>query len=968
MLKKIIQQRNSFVLKFILIFSIVFSGSGITVFANPSVPTNLFSTNVAGTSATINWTGSTSATHYEIYRKLGSGTEAKVATVTESGVTTNELDIVILFDTSGSMSGEITLVKNELTNFVNTFTSANIDVRLGIVTFRGYCEPKAKLNFTSNLPTVINYINNITVGGGCSSGEDVFGAMTDETYGALNFPFRASANRQFIVVTDEPPDEQYLGHTPTTFLPNIISQLVQNNIRVTMIARTETTYSQWYNPVVLQTNGNYINITSTSYRSGLNTTANSIITNRSYNDTGLNEYSEYTYRIKACNGTTCSNFSNPLVVKTLDATAPTVPNNLTSTNKTTTSFTVNWDRSTDDGSGVKEYRVYANGSLISTVPVPSTSYTLTELNTPIHLMEVEAVDYAGNVSAKSAALSVDLNDEKKAPTALTLSNNKIFEYNWVDYEIGKFTTTDANVGDSFTYTFVTGQGSNDNSDFTIDGDTLKAAIVFDFLEQETHLIRVRTTDSTGLSYEEMFEIEVAQGNVTLNATNKIATVHFDDVIFDNSSKVPVPADTPKKTLNDLITITNEANVANPVYSPLGANDTVVVKKNTLVITFENQITGYYNRIKIAEKALIDRFYYQSGEQITTPIVVDVTGPKLIKTTMSKNKKKVTFRFNERIYMATAGAKPADVALSFRNAISIKRGSGSYGPLNSKDKVSVSGRVVEISLSNAFTTDDNRIKFAAEALKDLLSNKSLEIESPEIEDLTGPELNKVSLGSDNKTITILFDEEAFNVATGTKSEKLTALKNAIQFAENGTSFSPLGTTDTIDLTKGVLTIKFSTPITGSLNRIRIYADSLQDLFKNKNKTLETDPIVADAVGPVCKTPDEDDSTLCASVSLPSKFLNRRLTITFNERVSMVDKKTINNAVSLSTDGTYAPIGATAKVSTSRNQLVITLSKPLVVDKEYQVKVDADAIKDFFGNKNLALESTTFEVDTSGPKLR
>jgi hypothetical protein len=319
-------------------------------------------------------------------------------------------------------------------------------------------------------------------------------------------------------------------------------------------------------------------------------------------------------------------------------------------------------------------------------------------------------------------------------------------------------------------------------------------------------------------------------------------------------------------------------------------------------------------------------------------------------------------------MATAGAKPSEIAVSFKNAITIKRGSGSFEGLTAKDKVSVSGRQIEVSLSTALTENDNQIKFAENAIRDLLGNKSLEISSPEIEDLSGPILNKVTLGSDNKTVTVAFDEEAFNAGAGTKAEKLTALRNAITFASDGSGFNAIGATDTVELSGGVVKLKFETALSGSANRIRIAADSIQDLFKNKNGILTTSPIVADAVGPVCKTPDEDNANLCADVILPSKMLNRTINVMFNERLSLVNKNTIKSAVTLSTNGTYGALGSSDKVSVSKNRLVVTFSKPLEAGKEYQVKIATGAVKDFFGNQNLEVETITFEVDTSGPKLR
>jgi hypothetical protein len=249
---------------------------------------------------------------------------------------------------------------------------------------------------------------------------------------------------------------------------------------------------------------------------------------------------------------------------------------------------------------------------------------------------------------------------------------------------------------------------------------------------------------------------------------------------------------------------------------------------------------------------------------------------------------------------------------------------------------------------------------------MIGNKSLEITTPEIEDISGPILNKVTLAPDNKTITVTFDEEAFNTATGTKSEKNNALKNAITLSSDGFTYNALDTNDTTEIIKGVITIKLATALSGSNNRFRFAADSLRDLFTNKNGTLVTSALVADSVGPTCKTIDGGE---CTSASLPSKKLNRTLTIVMNEKISAgTTKDNLKAAVQLSTDGTYASLSATDKVSTSNKQLIITFSKALVVGKVYKVKVNAEAMKDFTGNKNLEFETYEFEVDISGPRLR
>ncbi|HEX8331270.1 MAG TPA: T9SS type A sorting domain-containing protein [Segetibacter sp.] len=98
----------------------------------------------------------------------------------------------------------------------------------------------------------------------------------------------------------------------------------------------------------------------------------------------------------------------------------------------------------------------------------------------------------------------------QAPTDISLSGDQQFENNVIGATIGQFITTDADAGQSHTYTLVSGTGSTDNASFTIDGNTLKAATSFDYETKSSYTIRVRTTDngSPAQSYEEVFIITV----------------------------------------------------------------------------------------------------------------------------------------------------------------------------------------------------------------------------------------------------------------------------------------------------------------------------------------------------------------------------------------------------------------------------------------------------------------------------
>jgi Ca2+-binding RTX toxin-like protein len=100
----------------------------------------------------------------------------------------------------------------------------------------------------------------------------------------------------------------------------------------------------------------------------------------------------------------------------------------------------------------------------------------------------------------------------RTPTALNLSNIYVAENSPSGTTVGTFTTTDPTAGQTHTYSLVAGPFSDDNAKFSIVGNTLKTAVVFDFEKGYRYHIRVRTTNSLGLWVEKVFEIYVTDLN------------------------------------------------------------------------------------------------------------------------------------------------------------------------------------------------------------------------------------------------------------------------------------------------------------------------------------------------------------------------------------------------------------------------------------------------------------------------
>lgn len=106
------------------------------------------------------------------------------------------------------------------------------------------------------------------------------------------------------------------------------------------------------------------------------------------------------------------------------------------------------------------------------------------------------------------AFTITINNRNDPPTALNLSGNTILENLPGGTLIGFFSAVDEDAGETFTYSLVSGDGSQGNSAFNIQTNTLRNTAALNAEAQETYSIRVRVTDSGGASFERVFTIQV----------------------------------------------------------------------------------------------------------------------------------------------------------------------------------------------------------------------------------------------------------------------------------------------------------------------------------------------------------------------------------------------------------------------------------------------------------------------------
>ena len=113
--------------------------------------------------------------------------------------------------------------------------------------------------------------------------------------------------------------------------------------------------------------------------------------------------------------------------------------------------------------------------------------------------------------------TLTVNAANNPPTDIALSKSNLDENLAAGTVVGTLSTTDPDLGDTFTYSFC---GGTDDASFTISGNSLLSAAAFDFETKNSYSICVRTTDSGALTTTKTFVIAI---------NNVVDTQTFQDV-------------------------------------------------------------------------------------------------------------------------------------------------------------------------------------------------------------------------------------------------------------------------------------------------------------------------------------------------------------------------------------------------------------------------------------------------------
>ncbi|MEN9903130.1 MAG: hypothetical protein RL651_1794, partial [Pseudomonadota bacterium] len=98
--------------------------------------------------------------------------------------------------------------------------------------------------------------------------------------------------------------------------------------------------------------------------------------------------------------------------------------------------------------------------------------------------------------------------QNNAPTDISLNSTTVSVSGGANAVVGILSTTDADPGDTFTYSLVAGAGDTNNASFNISGSNLRANNATT-LGVGTYSVRIQTSDGVA-TYAEAFSVSVVE--------------------------------------------------------------------------------------------------------------------------------------------------------------------------------------------------------------------------------------------------------------------------------------------------------------------------------------------------------------------------------------------------------------------------------------------------------------------------
>ena len=163
----------------------------------------------------------------------------------------NNADIIFVLDVTGSMSGEIAAVRDNIIEFTDSLSYRGIDYRLGMVTFLDVIENV--FDFTDDVQQFQMDVAAQYAHGGGDGPENSLDALS----AASQFDFRENANRIIIWITDA--DYHINDNITQQTKEAVVGQLLSEGIQVHCIG-TPMFQTDYYDQITMNTGGSYFDI------------------------------------------------------------------------------------------------------------------------------------------------------------------------------------------------------------------------------------------------------------------------------------------------------------------------------------------------------------------------------------------------------------------------------------------------------------------------------------------------------------------------------------------------------------------------------------------------------------------------------------------------------------------------------------------------------------------------------------
>ena len=133
----------------------------------------------------------------------------------------------------------------------------------------------------------------------------------------------------------------------------------------------------------------------------------------------------------------------------------------------------------------------------------------------------------GAKTSQPLSLTITINDPRKALPTFTLDKQSVDE-NQAPGTVGTFTAVNPTAGKTYTYALTS---DTDNASFTIDGNTLKSTVIFDYETKASYTVKVTVSDGTLISEPVSFKITVN------NLDEALPTFLLSNRSIDENNKV-----------------------------------------------------------------------------------------------------------------------------------------------------------------------------------------------------------------------------------------------------------------------------------------------------------------------------------------------------------------------------------------------------------------------------------------------